>query len=296
MAIFEQVDPMPNHIVDTLIAERSGRFGSHPALWAATKVVLYPLLKYRQAVGLTDQIRAMDAQDIFEFTRDLLKLNVDISGSENIPKKGRFILATNHPTLADMFPIYDALRSVRPDFTLIATKDAVRVAQNLLDLLIPVDVDAAAQDRHTSRQVLRRVMKTFKDERALIIFPSGGLARLRNGQLREQQWHPTPINLARKFDAPILPLHISGKNSWLYYFFGKISRELRDMTVFYEILNKERATYRLTFGPLINPGDIPSESLPAISKLQSYVEDDLPSLRRSHQFPQALPAKRSTLF
>ncbi len=279
---------MPNHIVDTMIEERSGRFGANPMVWGATKLVLYPLLKYRQAVRLADHIRHMDAKDIFEFTRDLLDLNVEVDGAENIPKDGRFILAPNHPTLADMFPIYDALRSVRPDFTLIATKDAVRVAQNLLDLLIPVDVDAAAQDRRTSRQVLRRVMRTFQEERALIIFPSGGLARLRDGKLREQPWFPTPINLSRKFDAPILPLHISGKNSWLYYMFGKISRELRDMTVFYEILNKERATYKLTFGPLIDPGAIPKEPHTAISQLQSYVEDELPSLYQSRPSNSAL--------
>ncbi len=271
---------MQNHIVDTLIEERSGRFGKNPAIWSMTKLVLYPLLKYRRAVRLADQIRHMDAEDVFEFTRDLLRLNVQVAGAENIPKDGRFILAPNHPTLADMFPIYDVLRSIRPDFTLIATKDAVRVAQNLMDLLIPVDVDAAAQDRRTSRQVLQRVMKTFKDERALIIFPSGGLARLRDGQLREQPWLPTPINLSRKFNAPILPLHISGQNSWLYYMFGKISRELRDMTVFYEILNKERTTYKLTFGPLIDPVRIPNEPHTAISKLQAYVEDVLPSLHQ----------------
>ena len=276
---------MATHIVDTMIEERSGRFGAHPALWHTTKFFLYPLLKYRQAVGLADRIRHMEARDIFEFTRDLLDLNVEISGAENIPKEGRFILAPNHPTLADMFPIYDVLRHVRPDFTLIATKDAVRVAQNLMDLLIPVDVEAASQDRRTSRQVLQRVMRTFKEERALIIFPSGGLARLREGRLREQPWFPTPINLSRKFEAPIVPLHISGKNSWLYYMFGKMSRELRDMTVFYEILNKERATYKLTFGAPIDPKAIPSEPHTAISKLQAYVEDVLPSLhqKRPHE-------------
>lgn len=271
---------MQSHIVDTLIEERSGRFGKNAAIWSMTKLVLYPLLKYRRAVRLADQIRHMDAEDVFEFTRALLRLNVQVAGAENIPKDGRFILAPNHPTLADMFPIYDVLRSIRPDFTLIATKDAVRVAQNLMDLLIPVDVDAAAQDRRTSRQVLQRVMKTFKDERALIIFPSGGLARLRDGRLREQPWLPTPINLSRKFNAPILPLHISGQNSSLYYMFGKISRELRDMTVFYEILNKERTTYKLTFGPLIDPERIPNEPHTAISKLQAYVEDVLPSLHQ----------------
>lgn len=267
---------MPQHIVDTLIEERAGRLKSNPIVWSALRPALYALLKYRAAVRMAEQIRSLEAREVLEKVRAMLQLKVQVAGIENIPKTGRFILAPNHPTLADFVPVYDVLRTVRPDFTLLANRDAIRVSEKLNELLIPVEVTGASNDRETSRQILRLIIDALHKERALVIFPSGGIARLKKGELHEQPWLPTPLNLARKYQVPIVPLHIDGRNSRLYYFFGKLCNELRDMTVFYEVLNKYRCTYRLTFGPVISHETIPHETRNAVSRLQNYVENILP--------------------
>ena len=47
------------------------------------------------------------------------------------------------------------------------------------------------------------------------------------------------MTLARRFSAPIVPLHIRARNSWLFYALSQLSHELRDITLFHELLNKE---------------------------------------------------------
>ena len=66
---------------------------------------------------------------------------------------------------------------------------------------------------------------------------------------------------ARKYDAPVVPLHIRARNSWLYYLLYLLNTELRDMTLFRELLNKYQHPYRLTIGaPLKVAGDAHQET------------------------------------
>jgi hypothetical protein len=60
------------------------------------------------------------------------------------------------------------------------------------------------------------------------------------------------ITLARKQGLPIVPVNVRARNSGLFYWFANGGfTELRDMTVFHELLNKRGKTFCIRFGPLI---------------------------------------------
>ena len=61
-------------------------------------------------------------------------------------------------------------------------------------------------------------------------------------------WHPTAISLARKFDAPVIPLAVRQRMPFLYYALAQINEELKDMTVFQGLIDKRRSKYRLQYG------------------------------------------------
>jgi putative hemolysin len=82
--------------------------------------------------------------------------------------------------------------------------------------------------------------------------------------------------LARKYDAPILPIHMTGPSSTLFHLFDKVSRELRDITLFHELLNKRGGKFTLTLGPLISPNQLGADSGLATLALKAYVETQLP--------------------
>jgi putative hemolysin len=84
--------------------------------------------------------------------------------------------------------------------------------------------------------------------------------------------HPTGIAdamMARRFNLPVIPLHITARNSALFYLFDRIHPTLRDITLFHEVLNKTRQRYRLNLGPAIDPETLPSGSTEAIEVLRA---------------------------
>ena len=105
------------------------------------------------------------------------------------------------------------------------------------------------------------------------MWPAGRLAR-RNaeGRLIDSPWAPTAVSLAHKYEAPIVPVHVSGPDSFWFHLFNRFSQELRDITLFHELLNKAGKRFDLIVGRLIDPQ---VEGLDTGS-LKAYVELQLP--------------------
>ena len=117
--------------------------------------------------------------------------------------------------------------------------------------------------------------EAFAKEKCVVIFPSGKLAKKIDGVLTEQDWMPTVVSLARKHKAPVQPLNLKATNSWLYYFFSNVNGELRDITLFHELLNKRGSSFEMTFGPLIGPDRFEGDASAITLALREYVSTHL---------------------
>jgi putative hemolysin len=264
------------HIVDVLIAERAPGL-STSAVWPLARPVLYALLGYHKARAMADRVAALGGAEAMDYVSALLSLKVSAHGAERIPAGGRVIVVCNHPTgLADGVALDDVLKPARPDRIYFANADARRVSQKLDEVFIPVEWVEAKRTLQTVRLTVRRAQEALDAERALVIFPAGRISRVREGALTDPPWASSALSLARRHGAPVLPVHLSGPPSRLFRLFDRISGELRDITLFHELLNKRRGGFRLTIGPLIAPGAIgdPGE---ATGRLKDYVEKVLPS-------------------
>lgn len=262
-------------IVDALIEERAARLMARPLAWSLAKRFLFPLLRYRTAIEWTAAIHDLPSSEVMAFVSAALRVKVEAQGLERVPKRGRLILVANHPAgIADGLAVYEALKDTRPDMIFFANRDALRVAPGLEDLIIPVEWIEEKRTRADSRETLRRAIEAFKDERCVVIFPSGRLAKRVGLKLRERPWLETPVSFSRKFNAPIAPLHITGRNSILYYLLDLVSEELKNMTLFRELINKRNAKYKLCFGAPIDAAAFadPKQDQAATRALQRYVE------------------------
>lgn len=264
------------HIVDVLIEERAPKL-STSAAWPVLRPLLYTVLNYDKAVRMADMIAPMSGRDALESIAQLLSVKLDVSGLERMPKDGAFLILANHPTgITDGIALYDAVKHARPDILFYANSDAERVCPRFGETLIPVEWVLAKRTRERTRVTLKMTDEAFEANRPLGIFPAGRLARLRDGQLLDPEWMPTAASLARKYELPILPVHMSGPYSFWFHTFAKFSAELRDITLFHELLNKQGKTYKLTFGPLIPPDHANGDANSVIRKLKYYIERVLP--------------------
>ena len=265
------------HIVDQLIEERAPRLAAS-RLWPLVRPLLYQILDYRKARSMADTIAVMGGTEALDFVSSLLQVRVQSSGLAQLPTTGRLVIVANHPTgIADGLAVYDAIKPLRPDLCFFANSDAHRVCPGFDDVLIPVEWVEAKRTRERARLTLKRAQAAFEAERAVMIFPAGRLAvRGADGKLSDPEWMASALSLARKHDAPVLPIYMTGPYSHLFHAFNRISRELRDVTLFHELLNKRHGRFTLTVGSLIAPEALGSDSAVATEALKAYVETVLP--------------------
>lgn len=270
-----------HHIMDTLIEERATKLMRHPALWERLKRWLYPLLLYDTAKAMADEAAPLSAAEIFDYLLRELAMDVRTSGLEHVPREGLAFVTPNHPAgIADGIAVYGALRRVRQDITFFANRDAVRVCPSLDEVIIPVEWREQERTLAKTRETLRRARRACNEGRLVVVFPSGRLARPTPWGLRERPWQSTAFALAQKYGAPILPMRIRGHNSLLYYFFWFANQELKDMTLFREVVNKRGRSYRLDIGELFEPQGEPEE---LARRLRRFVVRDM--RRGATRFP-----------
>lgn len=264
-----------SHIVDQLIAERGENLASS-WVWPIVKPLLHRVLHYHDAVRMADEIASLSGPEAMVYVSDLLKLDLNVTGLERIPERGPFILICNHPTgIADGVAVYDALKEVRNDISIFTNRDAHRINPRFIETLIPVEWRSEFRNHTKTRETLRLSSKAFQDERAIVIFPAGRIAFWQDGRLNERPWQASFLTLARKHKVPILPVHVRSRNSGLFYWFANWNTELRDMTVFHELLNKKGKPFQINFGPLIANDQLTGDTDSLSRRLQNYCVHDL---------------------
>jgi len=260
----------PGHIVDTLIAERGKRIVGSP-FWPVMRPFLYTLLRYGRAIEFADDIAPKSGYQCFEYLSAHLKLKLSVKNEERIPEKGGFILVSNHPTgIADGVAVFDLLKSRRPDLMVFANRDAVRVNPRFAEMIIPVEWRDDHKSKLKTRETLVLTNKAVEEGKVMILFPSGRIAYWENGRLNERPWKTSAVGLARKYNLPILPVHMTARNSGLFYWLAKWSTELRDMTVFHELLNKKGNQFDFTIGHMIRPDQLEGDVVEVTKALERH--------------------------
>jgi len=267
-----------DHIVDVLIAERAPKL-SGSAAWPFLRPLLYAMLDYGKARRMADAIAPLPGRAALDHISELLALKVVAAGLERVPGQGRLVVICNHPTgIADGIAVFDALKPLRPDVCFYANADAHRVSPRLDEVLVPVEWVDAKRTREKTRLTLQLTREAMDAGRCLVIFPAGRLARRQpDGRLADPTWMSSAISIARKYEAPVLPMHVAGPWSTLFHLFHGRSDELRDITLFHELLNKRGRAFSLTAGPLVAPGALDGDPAEVTARLKTYVERDLPA-------------------
>ena len=269
-------------ILRSLIEERAPWFFSHSPGPAMARAILLPLLSYDRTLATLERLRPLDGDDIFSVMGRQLAQHVHTHNLRKLPASGPCLIVCNHPTgIADGIILHDALAQVRPDMYFFANRDVLRVLPQLDSKIAPVEWRPERRSHQSMREVMDFVRKAVAAERAGIIFPSGRLAKRRGFRLHERPWMASAAMLARRFDLPVVPVHIKARNSALFYLLDLIHPTLRDITLFHETLNKNRFRFDITVGDPIPADSLAANSGAAITQLKAACESLAPRMTGS---------------
>lgn len=255
--------------IDPLIAERAPWLFRDGVLSHVARRALMSLLGYQRTVDLGALYEDWPTDHIMHHLAGLLARDVAVKGLDNIPRHGAAMIVCNHPTgIADGIILHHVLFQLRPDMFIYANSDILRILPQFESLIAPVEWRKEKRTRAKTRETMEYTNRAIEAGRIGVIFPSGRLAKRQGLSLHERPWMASAAMIARKYDLPIIPLHIRARNSALFYLFDLLHPTLRDITLFYETLNKDRQPYRLTISEPISAAALPAKSDDAIEVLR----------------------------
>lgn len=196
----------------------------------------------------------------FEFVDAIIEnfgVKVEVYGQENIIKTGRCVYASNHPIGGlDAMALLQVLGQHRRDIKFIVN-DILLQLNNLKDLFIGVN-----KHGKNSAQSITDIDALYASEMATLIFPAGLVSRKQGKEIKDLQWKKSFVVKAKKYNSPIVPVYIDGRNSnWFYNLanFRKrvgIAANIEMLYLMDEMYFQRGRTISITFGKPILPQDL----------------------------------------
>ena len=179
---------------------------------------------------------------------------IEISGMENLPEKGRALVAANHPLGGlDGVVLMHVVGKKRKDF-LFPVNDLLLFLPTLKPLFIPIN-------KHGSNQENLQILdNAFDSENLILYFPAGLVSRKQNGRIEDLEWKKTFISKAVKFRRDVIPTFVEGANSNFFYNLANMRKKLgikANIEMLYlpdEMFKQYNKTIHITFGKPIPYG------------------------------------------
>ena len=232
----------------------------HHTVGRAALFAVRPLLSWVLRAGVFRDLYARlpkgTGQPFDELALEALQIEVNCAATDvaRIPSSGPLIVAANHPHGAlDGLALAATLRRARPDVRLLANHLLARIPE-LKALCFFVDPFEGSSAAVRSQAGLRAAHLWLRQGGALVVFPSGEVAPERLGSVPvDSVWRSTIGRLATTTGAPILPAHITGSNSWIFYTAGRVHPRLRTALLARELLKKRGQSVSIRFGNALEP-------------------------------------------
>ncbi len=252
--------------VGTVLQARMPSFKHYPALLVRFFIwCLCTLVNEDRINQFLQKHGYLKGSDFIDQVFDELKLDYLVRHDEikNIPVTGQVLIVANHPLGGlDGLALLRLIVKTRRDVSIVVNELLCNI-KSLNSMFLPLD----AFGEKTHKADLERIITALNQGRAVIIFPAGAVSRAGPKGIRDGKWLSGFLRIAEKTSAPILPIHISARNSVLFYLVARFSATLsmlmlpREMTGF-------KGTISLTIGQPIPIGDLVSLSMGRREKAQ----------------------------
>jgi 1-acyl-sn-glycerol-3-phosphate acyltransferase len=140
------------------------------------------------------------------------EIKFTVTGSENIPKSGRFIFVSNHPLggLDGLVFIYELSKHFRD--IKFPVNDILTNIKNLSGIFLPINKHGAQ-----AKDAALMIEEAYSSDSQVLYFPAGLCSRKKRGVIKDLQWHKSFITKSVQHRRDIVPAFFSGRNSNFFY-------------------------------------------------------------------------------
>ncbi|MDQ1266332.1 MAG: hypothetical protein QG635_1484, partial [Bacteroidota bacterium] len=180
---------------------------------------------------------------------DYLDFSYNISDKDRrrIPSEGKLLIASNHPLGAlDGLALLKSITEIRKDVKILAN-DVILNIEQISEFMIPVNIFKSNKKRDS----LLHIEKAMTEEQALIIFPAGEVSRLGINGIKDGRWQKSIVKLSVKYNAPILPVYINARNSYLFYLVSMLIKKYSFLLLPREMFKKSGVSIKIKIGDMI---------------------------------------------
>jgi putative hemolysin len=208
----------------------------------ANKVnAVYDASKHKNGIGFVNDL--LDRQGIIREVHNAGLLDA----FQNRP----FITVSNHPYgHIDGIIAISVVAGKRNDYKMMVNWMLNRI-DTMADHFIGVNPYSKGSKMSTVKSSVGGVkacLEHLKEGHPLGFFPAGGVSSPHLTRTEDREWQTPVLKLIKKAKVPVIPMYISGNNSWLYRFLGFIHWKIRTVRLLHEVTNKKGKTIQIRFG------------------------------------------------
>lgn len=226
------------------------------------RIIIYIINIFFREEDINNYIEILKDKNNFDFIDslfDLLDFSYFVSSKEKqrIPSEGRLIIIANHPLGAlDGLALIKMISEIRQDVCVVAN-DLILNIENIKNLIIPINY-YSYRDRKSN---YAKIDEAIKNEKVVILFPSQNVSRLGWTGIKDGFWKKGAVKLASRYQVPILPILINGRNSLFFYFVSFFSERISGFLLPNEVFNKRRKDITLNIGKIIPSNTFKNKSI-----------------------------------
>lgn len=193
-----------------------------------------------------------------------LNVTCEIIGAERLPNLDqRTLFVSNHPLGGVDGIIYCAmLGDIYKGRLKIPANDVLMAVYQFGDIFLPVN-----KYGKQARDSIRQINEALESNDQILTFASGMVSRLnKKGEVRDLDWQPSFIRMAKQSNRIVVPLFFEGENSPRFYKWGrrrtkagiKFPAEL--ILLPDEMLRAKGKHFKIIVGEPIDPDELPIEN------------------------------------
>lgn len=206
---------------------------------------------------INQAMRALAKYEGLEFnhkTLEYLNIKVHATFLEKLPSEGAFIVVSNHPLGGlDGIALIKAVSEHRQEIRFVVN-DILLHLKNFGNLFVGVNKLGT-----NAKSELMALQKIYEGNYAILIFPAGLVSRKQGKKIMDLEWNKSFVSQAMKYNLPVFPVFIEGRNSMFFYWFARLRKflgikaNLEMMLLPDEMFKQRNSVIHILFGKKILP-------------------------------------------